>query len=145
MRAHGSLALLLLLSGCSGEAVQVLVDHEIVAVVYGSVTHAADGAPVPGARVRASAFPESTGGCAGGGGTEVGQTDSLADGYYAMTAQYGSESDEEDLCVILEVQPDSTSGLMDAQVEAGTVTFRIRYLTPPVDSLLVDVALEEEA
>jgi len=145
MRARGSLTLLLLLSGCSGEPGQVLVDHEIIAVVYGSVTRAVDGAPVEGAWVRASAFPESTGGCAGGGGIEVGQTDSLADGHYAMTARYGSGSDEEDLCVILDVQPDSASGLMDAQVEAGTVTFRIRYLTPPVDSLRVDVALEEPA
>lgn len=144
MRVRGPLTLLLLLSGCSGEPGQALVDHEMVAVVYGLVTRAEDGQPVAEARVRASAFPESTGGCARGGGTEVGWTHSLDDGSYVITAGYDRVSDEEEMCVLLEVRPDSASGLTDAQVEGGAVTFRVRYLTPPVDSLRVDVGLALE-
>jgi hypothetical protein len=142
MRPHPTLAVFLLLSACSGNPGQVLAEHPMLAVVHGTVTRAADGQPVEGAQVRANAFLPSAGGCPGGNGIEVGTSTSAIDGTYSINAEYRPGSDEEEMCLMLEVQPGPASGLMGTQVEGGIFTFRVLRLTPPVDSLRVDVGLD---
>ena len=141
MRLPGMCAFLAVLASCSGDPLQLVPNQSMVAVVHGVVTRAEDDQPVEGVRVRASAFRESAGGCTGVGGVEVGYADSEESGVYVIPARYLPVGEEEEICVMLDLQPDSALGLVGGRVEGGTVTFRIEYLTPPVDSLWVDVAL----